>query len=400
MEHFSADDLFRMSDNGVPIQTEKAIRGLIAPFESLFPDSRVPVDVEAALPFLSKPARHTLKQPPPFYKKEWIEWILWEMKLRLELAVSFLNLAALKTQSQNPPPIILFLREFRGVSHNTDGDILIMTGGEQNDIQLRERIEEMFPQCFIFWLANPKDAISYCFTKKVNQNSYPYFSSQDWLESVEILAKSANLIIMANTSTAKFLSFEVDPDSVPTMNSLNSRDAINKEISILEKHGLVDKTFFSDAKEVKPQLGQVKRLVDLTHDCIPSGVCGNYDNILNLPLTEHWLGIKSIEYAGNFIGAIDKAWGHAIDKGKVRMTGDVIAAQFMAMGALAIVRGELTAAAELHLDLANMMRHRPNFFNSIDTLAEDALRESAKWYQNNARLFSTVYRINFSAPPV
>lgn len=412
MKHFCVDDLFQRSDSSVPLQTEQAIRGLIAPFESLFPDSRVPDDVEAALPFLSMPVNHSPKQPPNLiFKKDWIEWIYWEVKERLLYAVRFLNLLGyLKNSPPKPKPIILFLREFRHISYVGDGlDMISMSGGDLSDDKLLEKIEKMFPESYIFWIVNQKDAVSYYSTKIFGSNSYPYFvpSNSDWLKCVEALAKSANLIIMGNTSTAK-ASIELEllmeaeekgegPDILPTdyLNLSNSTSGVDQEIALLKECELVDRTFFSEPEKVIPQLGCVRSVSDLTPDCIPTGAFGNYENILNLPPIGFWLGLEAINYAAEFMGAIDNAWGHAQDVGKGRMTGDVIAALFMAQAALAIVRGDFTATAELHHNLANMMRLRPKHFLPIDAITEDALRESATWYQDNAKLFSDVYQIRF-----
>lgn len=412
MNYFCADDLFQMSDSSVPLQTEQAIRGLIAPFESLFPDSRVPDDVEAALPFLSVPVMHSPKQPPNLiFKKDWIEWIYWEVKERLLYAVRFLNLlGSLDDSPPNPLPIILFLREFRHISHIGNGiDIISMSGGDDSDDKLLEKIEKMFPECRIFWVVNRKDAISYYSTKKFVPNSYPYFvpRNSDWLKCIEALAKSANLIVMGNTSTAK-ISIEIELlmmaeekgeglDILPPdyLNLSNSTSGVDQEIALLKECELVDKTFFSDPEKVIPQLGCVRSVADLTPDCIPAGAFGTYENILNLPPMGYWLGLESINYAADFMRVIDSAWGHAQDVGKGRMTGDVIAALFMALAVLAVVRGDFAATAALHLDLANMMQLRPNHFLPIDAIAEGALRESARWYQDNAELFSDVYRIRF-----
>jgi hypothetical protein len=414
MNHFCAHDLFQMSDSSVPLQTEQAIRGLIAPFESLFPDSRVPDDVETALPFLSTPVMHSPKQPPNLlFKKDWIEWIYWEVKERLLHAVRFFNLLGfLDNGPPNPLPIILFLREFRHISHISGHlDIISMSGGDNSDVKLLERIEKMFPECRMFWVVNPKDAISYYSKRKCGPNSYPYFASRnsDWLKCIEALAKSANLIVMGNTSTAK-IAIEIELrmmaeekgdglDILPPdyLNLSNSTSGVDQEIALLKECELVDKTFFSDPEKVTPQLGCVRSVADLTPDCIPTGAFGNYKDILNLPPMGWWLGIESVNYAADFMRAIDSAWGHGQDMGKGRMTGDVIAALFTALAALAVVRGDFAAAAELHLDLANMMQQRPNHFVSIDAIAEGALRESARWYQDNAELFSDVYGIRFRA---
>ncbi len=89
--HLSADELFRIKDNKAPIGVEHAVRGLLKPFESLFPDSCVPSSEQEALEFITTPEKYAPTQPfDPEMKRDWIN-ILWcEVQMRLEVAFRFM----------------------------------------------------------------------------------------------------------------------------------------------------------------------------------------------------------------------------------------------------------------------------------------------------------------------
>ena len=385
MDYFSTRELFQVRDHGVPLQTEHAIRGLMAPFESLFPNGRIPRDRSAALQCLDQ--EHSPKQPiVPLAKKDWIEWIFWEVKLRLGMAVRFLNfLGSVKADSRSPP-IVLFLREFRSVRHKNQGGIGfdVTRGGEHTDVALRERIESMFADCSILWIANPRDALSYSFSKDVPDNSYPYFASQDWLGCVRVMARSADLIVMANRGHLR--------------GATSSAGGTVQELELLREEGLLDNTFFSSPSEPEPYENQVRNVADLTRDHLKGSPSGRYEDILRLPPTEHWADIESSNYAAFYISAIDRFWGDIQDTGR-KVSGAVFAALFTAMTVLTLFRGELAGAAGLQRTLVAAMQASPDRFHPFDRLAEGALQESADWYAARAKLFGKLYGIPFADQP-
>lgn len=359
MEYFSADELFQTGNHDVPVQTEHAMRGLMAPFESLFPGSRMPRDPQAALHGFD------LKQSPdqpvvPLAKKEWIEWILWEVQLRLRMAVRFLNLRAHIGSEKPSPPIVLFLREFRTVRHANKYGLAMdsMSGGEHRDIQLRERIERMFPDCSILWIANPQDALSYSFSDEVPSNSFPYLASEDWLGCVRVMARSADLIVMANTGHLR--------------GALGSAGGTVQEIELLREEELLDKAFFSNPSELQPNENQARNVADLTRDHLKGAPRGRYEDLLGLPPMVHWADVESSNYAAHYIGTIDRFWGDIQDTGR-KVSGAVFAALFTAMSVLTLFRGELAGAAVLQRTLAAAMQASPVHFHPFDRLAEGAL---------------------------
>jgi hypothetical protein len=386
MDYFSTHELFRASDHSVPVQTEHAIRGLMAPLESLFPDSRMPRDRQAALQCLD------LKRHPdqPFVsvaKKDWIEWILWEVQLRLAMAVRFLTLRDRIGSEKDPPPMVLFLREFRVVHHTNVGGGIgfdMMMGGPDADVELRERIEKIFSDCLVFWIGNPKDALSYSFSKQVPANSYPYLASKDWLRCVRTMAKSANLIVMANTGR--------------TRDTSKSEKGVTQELELLRKAGLLGKSFFSNPGELGPRTRRARNVEELTRDHLSGTQSGRYKDILRLRPMEHWAGHESSTYAANYVGAIDQFWGDIQDTGR-KVTGDVFAALFMALSVLLLFRGELAGAAELQRALVVLMQRSPDLFHPVDRMAEGALHESATWCGANAKLFGGAYGIRFAERP-
>lgn len=375
MEYFSTQELFRIGDHKVPLQTEHAIRGLMASFESLFPDARMPRDRQEALACLDLKLRPTLRMLP-VAKKDWIEWTCEEMQLRLWMAARFLNLRARAESKERLPPVVLFLREFRAVRHKEFDGIGcdIMRGGEGVDVELREYIEKMFSDCSVFWLANPKDALCYSIGVEIPANTYPYIASEDWLECVRVLANSADLIVMANTKRG-------------------AAKGTFQELDLLRSAGLLDKTFFSNPSELEPI--RVNCIKELTRDCLGAPAFGRYGAILQLPLFKHWAGFESNAYAANYVGAIDQFWGDIQDTGR-EVGGDVFAAIFMAISVLALFRGKLAAAAKLHTCLARAIARDSGNFPLIDLFAVPALFKSANWYAANAELFGDVYGIAFT----
>jgi hypothetical protein len=385
MVYFCADELFQTGSLDVPVQTEHAMRGLMAPFESLFPGSRMPQDGQAALHCLD------LKRSPDqpvvaLAKKEWIEWLLWEVQLRLRMAVRFLNLRAHIGSEKPSPPIVLFLREFRTVRHiNMYGLALdSMSGGEHRDLQLRERIERMFPDCSILWIANPKDALSYSFSEEVPSNSFPYFAAEDWLGCVRVMARSADLIVMANTGHLR--------------GALGSAGGTGQELELLREEELLDKAFFSNPSELQPDENRARNVADLTRDHLKGSQRGRYEDLLGLPPMVHWADVESSNYAAHYIGTIDRFWGDIQDSGR-EVSGAVFAALFTAMSVLTIFRGELAGAAGLQRTLVAAMQASPDHFHPLDRVAESALQESADWYAARAKLFGRVYGIPFADQP-
>ena len=215
---FTVDELFQMSDSRVPLGTEHALRGLIKPFESIFPNSVVPNADRAASEFINARMTRTPQQPPDLeMKKDWVEWILWELRLRFVLADRFnwFRDAVSETRPRSRDGrIVLFLREFRDIEYYADVGAQRAVRTEI-DNQLRDKIELMFPEHPVLWIANPRDDLNRSFynetyQQKVNDNSIPYIASEDWLGSVKLISEAADVIVMSNTKSSGGVAQEVD----------------------------------------------------------------------------------------------------------------------------------------------------------------------------------------------
>jgi hypothetical protein len=369
-ERFKADDLFLIIDNKVPLQTEHAFRGLLAPLESLFPFSSVPKNHKNALEFLCAKKRRPCQPLLPIMKKDWIEWILLELQYRAHLAGRFYELLE-RIDVGVRRPLVLFLRKFRHVEYIKD---MFISPNATIDHPLRYEIECLLPNADIIWLVNPKDAISYSFITpdlregNPNVNSLPYCASAAWLDCVEHLAEAADIIVVANTA---------------------SDGGVAEETALLEKRGFLPKTFFAEpqAMHLTTHLNSV---ADLTPAFLGGELLGVHEKVFSLPLPQHWIGTNASCYAAAYCKAIDDAWGYVLDT-KSKVTGDVFGAVFMAISALALIRGDLRTAAVLQSGLAHAIKRSPNIFSPHDRFAIEALFKSARWYEANADAYASIH---------
>jgi len=384
-EGFSADELFRLSDNRVPLGSEHAFRGLIKPFESIFPNSRVLNPERVASEFI-KAAKTRMPEHPPDWemKKDWVEWIFWEVRLRLGLATRFNMFREVATRIQPGPSdrrLILFLREFREIEYNGEAGIHLATRIEE-DILLRDRIEKMFLEYPVLWIANPRDDLSRSFyneiyQQKANDNSIPYVASENWLRCVKLMSEAADLIVMSNTK---------------------SSGGVGQEIALLKESGLLEKTFFANPDRVDLKAERLKGIDDLTPASLQDATGGKHEKVLELPPLRHWLGAESMEYARHYLEALDICAGESKGLGKA-VSYDIFAALFLALSALLILRAELKAAASFQETLATIMERNPDSFGYYDVYAIDALLESAEWYRNNADDYAITHALQFIKKP-
>ena len=381
---FSIDDLFQISDNRVPLGIQPALKGLITPFESIFPNSRVPDREQAASEFNKVRQTSTPTQPPDFeMKKDWIEWILWELRLRLVLADrfnAFRNVVPPKGREKDGR-LLLFLREFREVNYNVEAGIHQATQTEK-DSQLRDKIELMFTGHPVLWIANPRDDLNRSFynelyQQKVNDNSIPYLASEDWLEAVRLLAQAADIIVMSNTKQS---------------------GGVGQEIALLKESGFLDKTFFANPDLVDAKGEQLKSIDDLTLASLQHATSGEHSKLLELPPLRHWMGRESMEYAGYYVEVLDICAGESKGLG-TNVSYDIFAAVFMALSALLIARAELKAAAGLQKALAQIIQKNPESFGYYDVYAVDALLDSASWYESNEDHYCTAHALKITAKP-
>jgi hypothetical protein len=378
---FSADDLFLIRDNRVPLGIVEPLKGLIKPFESIFPKSRVPNSERVVSEFIKARGMRTPQQPLLLeMKKDWVEWILWELRLRLVMAERF-HMFCDGIRRGWSIPIILFLREFREISYSSDVGAFVAVQSER-DHMLRDRIELMFPECPVLWLANPRDDLNRSFfnstyQQKANDNSIPYIASEDWLGCVRLLADAADIIVMSNTK---------------------SSGGVGQEVALLKEDGFLDKTFFSAHDQVSVKADRINSIDDLTPGSLQHAKSGQHSKVLELAPLRHWVGPESLEYTGQYIEAVDWCAGECKGLGE-KVTYDVFAAVFMALIALLIVRGELKGAAKMQQTLARIIQRWVKNFGPYDVLAVNALLESAEWYGDNADRYCVAHALRFINKP-
>lgn len=380
--YFSADMLFQLPDCRVPLGTQHWLKGLIQPFESLFPDFRVPNDETTALQYLTNPHLGAVKQPhDPEMKRDWIGWVGQEIQLRLRAAGRFYGfLTATKDKATVSLPIILFLREFRQIKYDAFLGVHMATKSERDSV-LRDKVEQIFPEHPVFWIANPLDDLSRSwagtdFQLARNANSIPYIASDDWMACVKLLAMAADIIVMSNTK---------------------SEGGVAREVAVLQQSGVIDRTFFSDPGAVGKRQ-QLKSLDDLKSASLQCAKEACHDKLLELPPLRHWADRESLEYSRHYIEILDACAGDLKDRAG-SVTADVFVAVFMALSALLVFRGELKHAAAFYDFLATIIARRPEAFSACDTLAVNALTGTAKWYAANADLYTTAHAMEFLPNP-
>ena len=114
----------------------------------------------------------------------------------------------------------------------------------------------------------------------------------------------------------------------------------------------------------------------------------------------HWAGFESLEYARQYIAALDELWGRNLDSGAEISCG-YFAALFTSLMALMVFRGEFKAAAHIAQGLAGAIAAKsngdtieflraPGEFHRQDVFALNILLRTSKWYSANDELYGKV----------
>lgn len=404
MNEFSSHELFAIEDNEVPPVIRDCFIGLIAPFESLFGDGRVPSGISR------HPGRipDTTREPPypasSEFKKDWIKWIYLELRVRLELGVRYYNFLGerLAPESRRPTPIILFLRKFRKISSGREKParaVSQMWAGQiatdlDQDTLLRGQLERRFASHPILWIANPIDALSFSgyLTKhdrdidyRLNTNSLPFLLTptwsrvQRWQESVEHLIRASDAIVIANAS---------------------KDGGIREEQELLYATNAMNRAFVTHPEHLESSCPQVGLVDDLTDAKLHSLKGADPRHLQNLAGWGHWAGLESLEYARQYIGAIDELWGSVLDSGRP-VSPRFFAPLFTAIMALLIFRGELRAAATIARGLASAIEKKsrgqgveclvvPGEFHIQDVKAYETLMRTSDWYHEQELMYRFV----------
>jgi len=412
-KNFSSKELFALHDNEVPPLIRDCFIALISPFEELF-DGQVPSPSSGHSSHIPDPTREPIYPSSSEFKKDWLEWVYLEVKVRLELGVRYYNFRGERlehgeerspTPDKKQTPIILFLRKFRRVEtglHSFQDEapnaVLREMGALQwavldQDTLLRGEIERRFSSYPVLWIANPRDALSVSgyLTRgtqhgyEFNKNSVPYVLTpmwnkiQNWRQSAEYLIRSSDAIVIANSS---------------------KEGGIREEQDLLYSLNALDRAFVTNPENLDAPLSGIGLVDDLTEEKLHHLKGADISYLGQVAGWGHWAGLESLEYAQQYLGALDDLWGRNLDSGKEISCG-YFAALFTAIMALLVFRGELKAAAHFAQMLAGtiMARSRgerieflraPGEFHRQDILAVEILAHTSKWYSAHDELYGTV----------
>lgn len=407
-KRFSSKELFAFDDNEVPAVIRDCFIALISPFEELFSGGQVPGGPSGHSSDVPDPTREPIYPACSEFKRDWIEWVYLELKVRLELGVRYYNFRGKilePTSDKKHMPIILFLRKFRRVEtglhafpNEAPNVVLREMGALQStvldqDTTLRGQIERRFSSYPILWMANPRDALSFSgyLTRgnqhgyELNENSIPYVMTpiwskiQNWRQSAEYLIRASGAIVIANSS---------------------KEGGIREEQELLYSVNALDRAFVTNPENIDLPLSSIGLVDDLTEERLHQLKGADPSYLGKVAGWGHWAGFESLEYARQYIGALDELWGTNLDSGKEISCG-YFAALFTALMALLTFRGELAAAAHIAQGLAGAIVARrtgekveflraPGEFHRQDILAVEILVHTSKWYSANDKLYGTV----------
>lgn len=410
---FSSKELFAFDDNGVPPVIRDCFMALISPLEELFSDGQVPSGTSRHPSLIPDPSREPLYPAFSEFKKDWLEWIYLEMRARLNLGIRYYNFMGeiLKGADEQRAPIILFLRKFQKIetwlSRQKDqepnsalrtmgaGQIVV---GVEHDARLRGQIERRFPSYPVLWIANPVDALSFggYLTREdqagggeLNENSYPYILTpmwgriQRWQEAAEYLIRASNAIVIANSS---------------------KEGGIREEQELIYSAGAMDRAFVTHPENLDAPYSGFGRVDDLTEEKLHHLKGADHTYLNKLAGWGHWAGFDSLEYARQYISAIDELWGSILDTHKEASPG-YFSALFTALMSLLVFRGELKAASQMAQGLAGAIAARSRGerleflrdseqFHRQDIRAFEVLVKISKWYSEKDELYRFVVGFN------
>ena len=415
---FSSKELFAFDDNEVPPVIKDCFIALISPFEELFSDGQVPSRSSARSSHIPDPTREPIYPASSEFKRDWLEWVYLELKVRLELGVRYYNFRGERlehgegrspTPDKKQMPMILFLRKFRRVEtglHAFESEapnvvlremgalqLAVLSGEADQDTMLRGQIERRFSSYPVLWIANPRDALSFSgyLTRgdqhghELNRNSVPYVLTpmwskiQNWRQSAEYLIRASDAIVIANSS---------------------KEGGIREEQELLYSTNALDRAFVTNPENLDAPLSSIGLVDDLTEEKLHHLKGADPSYLGKVAGWGHWAGFESLEYARQYIGALDELWGRNLDSGK-EISCDYFAALFTALMALLVFRGELKAAAHIAQALAGAIVARsrgerieflraPGEFHRQDILAVEVLVHTSKWYSAHDELYGTV----------
>lgn len=376
--YVSAEELFSKQDNRVPIACEFAIRGLLAPFESLFPNKRVPTSEQEAVTYILNPKKGLPVQPiDPEMKRDWIYGLWCEVMWRLEAVYRFESIRqrlANKAPSwRRRAPLILFLRKFRRVDYH-GGPGFHVAENPELELGPRLELEERYPKFPVIWVANPRDDIARSFfsvegRQRVNKNSVPYIAQLEWMRSVELLAEAADTVVVSSST---------------------NEGGIGEEVQMLVKRNLLKKTFFLEPLPNEIGVEKPRSINEL----IGLNLCAHQDrkylHLLDVEPMRHWAGGDSMEYARHYITAINNCAAN-IHAPSDKQGYEVFATVFLALVAVLVFRAELHDAARFQNALASFFIQDPESYHPYDAFTIEVLAQSAKWYSENADMYSAAH---------
>jgi hypothetical protein len=306
-------------------------------------------------------------------------------------------------------PIILFLRKLRRVETGLHAfpneapnvvlremgamHLAMLPGEADQDTVLRGQIERRFSSCAVLWMAKPKDALSFSgYPTRGHQHGYELNTSsvryiltpmwnniQNWWRSAEYLIRGIDAIVIATSG---------------------KEGGIREEQELLYSLNALERAFVINPENLDVPLLSIGLVDDLTEEGLHPLKGADPYYLGKVAVWGHWAGFESLEYARQYVAALDELWGTNLDSGKEIPCG-YFAALFTALVALLAFRGELAAAAHIAQALAGAIVARstgekieflraPDEFRRQDILAAEILAHTSKWYSANDKLYGNL----------
>jgi hypothetical protein len=302
-----------LGDNEVPPVIRDCFIALISPFEEFFSDGQVPSLSSGHMSPIPDPMQKPTYPASSEFKKDWLEWVYLELKVRLELGTHYYNFRGerlnrgnrgAQTPAGKQTPIILFLRKFRRVETGLHAfkneapsvvlremgalQLAASPGEADQDTALRGQIERRFSSYPVLWIANPRDALSFSgyLTREdqhgyeLNKNSLPYVltpmwsKTQTWQQSAEYLIRASDAIVVANSS---------------------KEGGIREEQELLHSLNALDRAFVTNPENLDSPVPSIGLVDDLTEDKLHHLKGADPSYLGKLAGWGHWAGLESLE---------------------------------------------------------------------------------------------------------
>jgi hypothetical protein len=118
---------------------------------------------------------------------------------------------------------------------------------------------------------------------------------QNWRQSAEYLIRASDAIVIANSS---------------------KEGGIREEQELLYSLNALDRAFVTNPENLDSPLSSIGLVDDLTEEKLHHLKGADPTYLGKVAGWGHWAGFESLEYARQYIGALDELWGRSLDSGK------------------------------------------------------------------------------------